>query len=89
MTEAGDMLNKVVGRLAILELAAASLSDEYTLKGLSSVKQGKFNSQNYCYELSQFIGETLVLTMNCQIELDRLEGTLQHNAQESSKKKGA
>jgi len=52
-----------------------------------SVKEKNFGTEDYAYELSKFLGQTLRLTMDCQIELDKLEETLQYNVQSSSEKK--
>jgi len=89
VTKVGEMLNNVSGRLAILELACMTLNNSDTLNCVFSVKEKNFGTEDYAYELSKFLGQTLRLTMDCQIELDKLEETLQYNVQSSSEKKGA
>lgn len=89
MTKVGEMLNNVSGRLAILELACMTMNNTDTLNCVFSVKEKNWGSEDYAYEISRFLGQTLRLTMDCQIELDKLEDTLQCNVQESSEKKGA
>jgi len=85
VTKLGKMLNDVSGRLAIMELACISLAHKDLMDCVFSVKRKNWSADDYNVELSNFLGETLELTMDCQVELDALEKTLQ----ESSEKKGA
>lgn len=89
MTEAGKILNDVSKRLALMELACISLAHKDILDCVFSVKKDNWGVADYAATLSNFLGETLELTMECMTELDKLEDTLQCNVQESSEKKGA
>jgi hypothetical protein len=89
VTKAGKMLNEVSDRLAIMELACMSLSRTDTLSDMFSVREKNWCAEDYSHALSKFLGETLRLTMDCQVELDKNDLALQCNVQESSEKKGA
>ena len=69
MTEVEKMLDEIGDRLAILELACLSLGS----KELFSVKEKNWDTENYGYALSKFLGKTARLTMDCQNELDRMK----------------